>query len=205
MNMTNLKEVNFGINQYCGPSVLSTLTGESTDRCAAVISAVSGRSEIKAVQSAHLKEALKRLKFDVELTLHAGGTLFGTLHRIHSSPGLYVIFVPHHVVAVEVKDNEIFICDNHTKTPIDIRSSARLMQRVEKVWRVFPHPQPKFIGTDIKVTKTHNNVYIEALDVYESQADNTTRRLGQFTFKNEEEMNAIISELLHLEYKNESS
>lgn len=61
--MTNLKDINFGINQYCGPAVLSALTGESTDRCAAVISAVSDRKEIKAVQRQHLIDAL--LVFDL--------------------------------------------------------------------------------------------------------------------------------------------
>ena len=148
--MTSLKEVNFGINAYCGPAVLSVLTGESTDRCAAVISAVSGRQEIKAVQRAHLVEALKRLRFDAKETIYGGSSLYGTLYRMQGDNGLYVIFVPHHVVAVEIKDGEAFICDNHTKTPLDIKQSARLTQRVELVLKVTPKETPVFISSSIR-------------------------------------------------------
>jgi len=140
---TNLKEVNFGLNQYCGPAVLSALTGESTDRCAAVISAVSGRQVIKAVEIAHLKEALKRLKFDVTETNFAGQMLYGVLYRMHTFDGLYLVFVPHHVIAIEVKGTEIYICDNHTKTPMDIKQSARLSQKVERVLKVSRKEEPK--------------------------------------------------------------
>lgn len=194
--MTNLKEVNFGLNQYCGPTVLSALTGESTDRCAAVISAVSGRQEIKAVNREHLKEALKRLRFDVSPTNFSGGTLFGSLHRMHTHDGLYIVFVPHHVVAVEVQNTEIFICDNHTKTPMDINQSARLMQKCEDVWEVSREAEPKFERTQIIIEKMYaNNIRIKAIDVYENHEDNVTRHLGQFTFKDNNEMNEIISKL----------
>ena len=63
--MTNLKDVNFGLNQFCGPAVLSSLTGKSTDECASVISAISGRLEIRAVDMKYLIAALEKLRFNV--------------------------------------------------------------------------------------------------------------------------------------------
>ena len=103
--MTNLHEVNFGLNQFCGPSVMSALTGKSTDECAAVISAVSGRQEIRAVAIAHLIEAFKRLRFDMTKIDRQGYTLFGNLSALSTHKGMYIIVVPKHVVAVEVTDD----------------------------------------------------------------------------------------------------
>jgi len=197
--MTNLKEVNFGINQFCGPAVLSALTGESTDRCAAVISAISGKREIKAVQRTHLKEALKRLRFDVEQTNFGGSTLYGTLFRMRTFPSLYVVFVPHHIVAIEVKENEIYICDNHCKTPLDIKQSARLTQRVEEVWKVARRAVPKFIRADIELNKqiygANYKIDIISHNKYENPEDDTRYILGSITYKDDFELTDIIKAL----------
>ena len=48
--MTNLKAVNVGMNKYCGPAVLSILTGKSTDECARVISSINGSYNVAGVQ-----------------------------------------------------------------------------------------------------------------------------------------------------------
>lgn len=193
--MTTLKDVNFGLNTFCGPAVLSVLTGESTDRCAAVISSVSGRKEIKAVNRAHLKEAFKRLKFDVETTAHSGSSLYGVLYRMHRQNGLYVVFVPHHVVAVEVAGDDIFICDNHSKTPLDIRQSARLLQKVEEVWKVFPHPLPKLVREEIKIIKYLYGLDVRRYDYYENNEDNAHVSLGSLKFKDDQELLQIIKQL----------
>lgn len=195
--MTNLKDINFGLNQYCGPAVLSALTGESTDRCAAVISAVSGKTVIKAVERAHIKEAFKRLRFDVKDTDFRGSTLYGTLYRMHNYDGFYVVFVPNHVVAVEVNRADIFIVDNHSKTVLDIKQSARLMQKVEEVWKVTPKDPPKFLRSETRITKwpTRNAVQIQRFDIYENKDDNKLELLGQFTYKDNLELHSIIGEL----------
>jgi len=200
--MTTLKDVNFGMNEYCGPAVLSILTGESTDRCAAVISAVSGKREIKAVERGHLKEAFKRLKFDVEVTNHGGSSLYGCLFRMRTFPGLYVVFVPKHVIAVEVAANEIFLCDNHSKTPIDIKQSARLMQKVEAVWRVFPHPLPKLKETWIAVEREKYSFEIVRYSDYENEEDNIKEHLGTIRFKDQKELESILYKL-HSIYEGE--
>lgn len=197
--MTNLKEINFGLNQYCGPAVLSALTGESTDRCAAVISAVSGKREIKAVNREHLKEALKRLRFTVSETLFGGQTLYGTLFRMISSPGLYVVCVPHHVVAVEVIDEQIYICDNHCKTPLDIKQSARLMQKVECVWKVERKSASVFVRSSIRLFNGVNRVEIYRDNIYEDEEDNTQNYLGAMNWENDEELAKIVRELIFLQ------
>lgn len=200
--MTNLKDVNFRINQYCGPAVLSALTGESTDRCAAVISAVSGKKEIKAVEQAHLIEALKRLRFSVEETSFKGSTLYGTLYRMHGEPGLYIIFVPNHVVAVEVIGTEIFICDNHSKQPLDIRASARLTQKVDRVLKVVAKNPPKFVRSEIKLEKYTYKIDIIRVNIYENEEDNTIVPLGFVKSQDNKELSDILYKL-HSLYERE--
>lgn len=141
--MTNLKEVNFGMNKFCGPAVLSALTGKSTDECAAVISAINGQTTITAVYMHDLMRAFNKLGFDfTKEEKLIGRTLYGTLFRLASEEGMYIVCVPHHVVAVEVKDKRAYIIDNHTKQPLVASSSSRLMQKVTEVYRVKERPKP---------------------------------------------------------------
>lgn len=191
--MTNLKEINFGINQFCGPAVMSALTGKSTDECAAVISAVSGRQEIRAVAIAHLIEAFKRLRFDMKQIDKLGYSLFANLNALSRSEGMYIILVPKHVIAIEVtKDNQVWLVDNHSKEPLPAEGSARLSQRCEAIYKITERPQPKFLRTEIKISRDYSNwIYVTAYDFYEN-SDKVTRRLGQFTFKSEDEMNEIL-------------
>ena len=195
--MTNLKEINFGLNQFCGPAVMSALTGKSTDECAAVISAVSGRQEIRAVAIAHLIEAFKRLRFDMKPIDRTAYSLFGNLSSLSDKPGMYIVLVPKHVVAVEVtEDLHLYLVDNHSKSPLPAESSARLSQKCEAVYKITERPQPKFERTTIEIEKLYsNNIRIKARDIYENYEDNVVRYLGQFTFRDNEEMNAVISKL----------
>src|SRR6266571_6521031 len=134
--MTSLKDINFGLNQFCGPAVLSALTGKSTDECASVIMSLTGRHEVRAVEVRHLLAALKKLRFDAAAIPLTARTLYGTLIGLSNSDGLYVILVPRHVVAVEVVEKKIYLIDNASKSPLPAESSARLMQKVEQVYKV---------------------------------------------------------------------
>jgi hypothetical protein len=173
-----LNEVNFGFNKFCGPSVLSALTGESTDRCAAVISNVTGRQVIKGVTAGELKKTLLKLRFsciDAEL---GGYSLYRALWMLKEKNGKYVVFVPKHVVAVEVKDNEIHICDNHTKTPLDIKQSARLTQKVDLVYQVERLSAPRFLCSNIVVEKNYSSYTIREYGYYELPDDDTSTHIG---------------------------
>jgi len=138
---SNLNEI-FGLNQYCGPSVLSALTGRSTDSCAAAIAAVSGARVVKAVQITHLVEAAKRLGFLTDPIPVPARSLFGVISAIISRDGFYIVMVPNHVVAVEIKEKTAFFIDNNTKRAINAAASARLTQEVIKVWQIKPKPEP---------------------------------------------------------------
>jgi hypothetical protein len=197
--MTNLKDVNFGMNTFCGPAVLSVLTGENTDKCAAVISAITGQREIRAVQRGHLKEAFRRLRFDVQVSPLSGSTLYGTLFKLRIVNGLYVVFVPHHVVAVEVNGQEMFICDNHSKVPLDVKQSARLMQKVEEVWMVRRRAEPKFIRSEIMISRGFHETTITQVDVYENPDDNVSMPLGHIRVSSRMMYHEIVKKLMEAE------
>ncbi len=199
--MTNLNEVSFGLNKFCGPAVLSILTGESTDHCAAVISSISGKKEIKAVDRHHLKAALEKLRFDVSDTIFGGSTLYGCLYRMRTSPGMYVVIVPHHVVAVEVKEEQIYICDNHTKQALDIRHSARLTQKVDSVWRVSRREAPTLIRTEIRLTSIHGRVELYKDSIYVDSRDNVEIYIGGLRVADRFELISIIEKLEELKDK----
>lgn len=145
--MTNLNAVNIGMNKYCGPAVLSILTGKSTDDCARVISSINGKYTIEGVKTQDLLEAANRMGFDT-LSGFAGGSLYATLVRYSNNDGMYIFTLPNHYVCIEVKEKKIYFCDNHTKEPMPAASSARLLQKVLAVHKVMareplpPAPKP---------------------------------------------------------------
>src|SRR6266446_3016821 len=142
--ITTLKEIH-GMNSFCGPGVMSALTGKSTDECAAVISAISGRVEIRSVNIKHLIEAFKRLRFDMIEIEKSSYTLFGCLNGLSSRPGMYIVLIPKHVIAVEVAvENgiyKLFLIDNHSKSPLPAESSARLSQKVDSIYKITAKPE----------------------------------------------------------------
>jgi hypothetical protein len=195
--MTNLKEINFGLNKFCGPAVMSALTGKSTDECASIISAISGRQEIRAVEIKHLIEAFRRLRFDMTQINKTSYTLFGNLSSLAAKRGMYIILVPKHVIAVEVtSDNHLYLIDNHSKQPLPAESSARLSQKCEAVYKITEKPQPKFERTVIVIERMYsNNIRIKASDIYENFEDNIVRHLGQFNYRDDNELEEIVSKL----------
>src|SRR6188768_651505 len=115
--MTNLNAINFGVNQFCGPAVLSALTGKTTDECAQVIQSISGERTIRAVQVHHLLKAFEKLRFKTEKMPVPLTSLYANLTAYASKPGKYIVLVPHHVVAIEIKDGQVYLVDNHSKEP----------------------------------------------------------------------------------------
>lgn len=149
--MTNLKSVNIGQNKFCGPAVLSILTGKSTDECARVISRINGQYNVTGVVINDLLRALDKLGFD-QKNIEASGSLYRVLTSIVKNDGMYVVMVTGHYVCIEVQDKKIYFCDNHTKEPIPAASSARLGMPVLGVYQVIkradvvdelPKPKPK--------------------------------------------------------------
>lgn len=138
--MTNLNKVNIGMNKYCGPAVLSILTGKSTDECAYAISQITGKSKVEAVYLNDLLRAADRLGFD-QIAYDKSSTLYGTLVRLANDDGMYIVTLESHFVCIEVQDKKIFFCDNHTKEPMPAASSARMMQKIQAVHKVVKRPE----------------------------------------------------------------
>lgn len=157
--MTNLKSASIGLNKYCGPAVLAILTGKSTDECAATIAKISKQYIVSGVQLDNLLQAADRLGFsNTKIDVH--GSLYRQLVVLATSKdsdGLYIITVPNHFVVVEVKDKQIYFCDNHTKEPISASASARLMQNVVACNKVtkradYKEPElPKLLDSKLEV------------------------------------------------------
>lgn len=161
--MTNLNTV-MGMNKFCGPAVLAVLTGKTTDECARVISSVNGAYKVEGVLLSHLMKAADKLGFDNQAVL-GGNTLYSTLVRLAKSDGMYIVTVPNHFVAIEVKEGKAYFCDNHTKEPIPAGSSARLLQQVLNVNKVFKRPdtvieKPKPVVEIVKPVEPSNTVLV---------------------------------------------
>ena len=140
--MTNLKPVTEGFNKFCGPAVLSILTGKSTDECANVISRINGHYRVTGVLLTDLLMAANRLGFDNKLVYADSGSLYRTLTQLVATDGMYIVTLPTHFVCIEVKEKKVYFCDNHTKEPIPAASSARLMTQVVSVHKVTERPKP---------------------------------------------------------------
>ena len=142
---TNLNEVNFGNNKYCGPSVMSILTGCTTDEAERLFKRVTDRHTITYTTPDEMKNALNLMEppWDMEtLSISQNASLYFTLTQLYSRPGMYVIGVPAYVITIEVNNKKIYLCDNHTKSPINAGNSARLSQKVTGVYRIYPKPIP---------------------------------------------------------------
>lgn len=128
--MTNLNKANIGMNRYCGPAVLSILTGKSTDECASVISRINKQYPVQTVELTDLLKAADKMGFDC-IPASIGSTLYGTIVRLAmESDGMYIITIPNHFVCVEIVKRKAYFCDNHTREAIPAASSARLGQPV---------------------------------------------------------------------------
>lgn len=139
--MTSLKQVNFGHNKYCGPAVLSILTGKSTDECARAISKINGHYTVAGVLLADLLKAADSLGFTSQ-SIEPQGSLYRTLTSIANNDGIYILTVPGHFISIEVKDKKIYFCDNHTKEPMPAASSARMLQAVVGLNKIVEKPKP---------------------------------------------------------------
>lgn len=197
--MTNLKSVNIGMNKYCGPAVLSILTGKSTDECASVISSINGKYKIEGVELKHLLLAAERLGFDAESVAPAH-SLFGTLTRLADKDGLYIVTIKGHFVAVEVNGKNIYFCDNHTKEPINAAASARLTQSVVAVHKVFKRREPLQISSRIEVVKSNSlghHVTIEIHRQYRYDMPQHDKKvfIAALTFDTQQDFDEFVSQI----------
>lgn len=194
----SLNAVTIGQNRYCGPAVLSILTGKSTDECANVISSINGKYTIEGVELRHLLEAANRLGFDCESIVPAN-SLFGTLIRLAPSEGIYIVTVTGHFVVIEVADKKIFFCDNHTKEPMPAAASARLQQKVKAVHKVVKRREPVLLQS--KTLSRRNNmsdgieIEISKVYIYDIEKYNRTVAVARLFFSSQASLNEFITSM----------
>lgn len=194
-----LNTVNVGMNKYCGPAVLSILTGKSTDDCARIISSINGKYTIEGVKLPDLLEAANRLGFDCDMVPH-GNNLYGTLVRLANTDGIYIVSVSNHFVAIEVNDKKIFFCDNHTKEPMPAAASARLLQRVLDVHRVTKRREPIEVSSMIDYTVERRDGEGPVLRIiqrvtYDIEKYNRDVQIARIAFNETYDFNRFVSEL----------
>lgn len=192
-----MKSVNQGQNQYCGPAALSILTGQSTDECASVLSSICNRYPIVAVSAPELLKSLERMRFEVQHKENACGcSMFSAFHTIVNEDGMYVVIVPKHVVVVEVANKQVYLCDNHTKEPINGAASARLSQRVVECLKVTKKADPVLLREVPRVNITQYNSFVNIevniVSEYENLEDNHMRRCGNIQVQNYLELRNIL-------------
>lgn len=94
---------------------------------------------------------------------------------------MYIITLPNHFAAIEVNNKQIYFCDNHTKEPIPAAASARLLQKVLAVNKVFKRPetiippaeirnekQDRINNLKLKIDAVNNQIRLlnDSLDLY---------------------------------------
>jgi hypothetical protein len=130
-----LQSVKLEQNTFCGPSVISAISGIGTDKAAAILSSITGKNKIKAVYISDVAYAFSRLGYKVEYVPFPKGTsVFSLMFSLRD--GMYVFLIPGHFIAIEVDGNHRYICDNHTKNPISASASARLGAKILSVIKV---------------------------------------------------------------------
>jgi hypothetical protein len=196
----SLNSVTVGQNKYCGPAVLSILTGKSTDECARVISSINGKYTIEGVELKHLLEAASRMGFDNE-GIEPAATLFGTLIRLATRDGVYIVTITGHFVVIEVKDKKIYFCDNHTKEPMPAAASARMMQACKAVNLVTKRREPMLVKSKVTAKKTltmdegYCTVIITEQITYDIEKYNKTNTIGFVRFNTEADYNEFVEGL----------
>ena len=194
---SELKSVNFGLNKFCVPSVMSALTGRSTDECATIITSINGKKEIKAVDIPDIIKAFQKLRFDIKECPTYSRTLYGNLNMLVDKDGLYLILVPKHIVAIRVENKQIQIVDNASVQPLDAHSSARLTQQVDKVFKITAKALPQFIDSFISVDcqPVYHKINIWKTNHYVDPEDDIKEYKGYFYYSDQNEINQIIEAL----------
>jgi hypothetical protein len=195
-------EANIGMNQFCGPAVLSIFTGCNTDDCADEISKVNGKAKITGVMPADLIAAGNAMGLEFhEIPSFAGRSIFWAASVLTRMPAAkYLVTIPKHYITLEVRDNSIYLCDNHTKTEIDLQNSSRLAQRIERVWRVekireFSKPHP--VSSQFHAEQLGSDIYLKRV-VTLSDGGIKVFPIGSFQFREQSDIQEIAFELMKL-------
>lgn len=180
-------------NQFCGPAVLSIFTGARADDCAEEIQKVTKAFKVSGVYPSDLVTAGTNMGLDFKENEAFGGrSIFWTASAlIRMPPGQYLVVIPRHFIALEIKDGTVYICDNHTKTELELQNSARLSQKVERVWRVTKirdYTRPVVVKTEYASERLGDNINIRVINTL---SDGGIKIVALGTFKLPPYLNAL--------------
>lgn len=156
-------------NIYCGPAVLSIFTGARADDCAEEISKVSKSFEVKGVTTHDLIAAGQAMGLEFqEIPSFQGRSIFWAGSVLIKMPASqYLVTIPKHYIALETRDSNLYICDNHTKTEIELQNSARLSQKIERVWKVTKvreYSKPHVVSSKYAVERIGMDVSVKVIN-----------------------------------------
>lgn len=137
-------KVNKGTNPYCGPAVISILTGKNTDEAARQLALAWNvpQSAIRGVPIQVILATIGKCGGRTESRdACKDSSLFLAAHYIHAQNGKYLFWLDgttsrSHVVAVEVKDHKVFYCDNRTGESVPIEACVLGMSKVTGCWYI---------------------------------------------------------------------
>lgn len=201
MTPHKMHSVSEGMNKFCGPAVLSIVTGKNTDECADAISRVSGKYTVTGVTIDNLIKAAKLLRVTIEPMKTNSYMLFGAASQLsYHPPGMYIVLLKGHFVCIEVTANkQVLFCDNHTKEPIDAASAARMSSKVFGVYKATPREEPVFLRSefDIEVTKDILGYLASVIrhEVYKLSEDDKRVTLAHLRVRTKEDLEYIINQL----------
>ena len=193
-------------NQYCGPAVLSIFTGARVDDCAEEIQKVNGKHKITGVFSSDLMAA--GVNMGLEFTENVGfqgRSIFwaGTV-MCRMPDAQYLVTIPKHFIALEVRERKLYICDNHTKTELELQNSARLGQKIERVWKVTKvreYSRPTVVKTEYAADLVYKNVQVKVIQTL-SDGGIKIHPLGTIAIPKEEAIQEIAFAIMKLADKN---
>jgi hypothetical protein len=189
-------------NQYCGPAVLSIFTGARTDDCADEIQKVNGKHKITGVYASDLMAAGTNMGLEfTENAAFQGRSIFWAGTVMSRMPAAqYLITIPKHFIAIEVRDGKLYICDNHTKTELELQNSARLSQKIDRVWKVTKvreYVRPYVVKTEYAAELVYKNIQVRCI---QTMSDDTAKinPLGSLVLPNEDALQEIAFAIMKL-------
>jgi hypothetical protein len=123
-----------GRNSYCGPAVISTLTGMTTDSAAEIVRRRTGQRVVKGMYTRELRDALYSLGITSDVRPVTGKPTLNQwmTHHRENSKSTYLVVVTGHFIVVQ----QSHMIDNHTGTPEWVERSHCFRKRVREVYRL---------------------------------------------------------------------
>jgi hypothetical protein len=173
-----------GKNKYCGPAVMSAITGFSTDECAAVYRLITGQRYVKGMYTRHMRDAFSKMG---GMTSWFKGDVDGRMtfaqwvsSRDDSKRNKIAIVntTGHYVVVLR----DMFI-ENQTKEWVHVNSARVARHRVKSVIWVAPPVDGKWNLPDaVKAAKK------KAGTNWKAKATKLASELGMHVYKESSNM-----------------